>query len=109
MKGVCPIQVVEDRNNIHNRWLTLDKHITYEQPKPNMNLNGKFGNIVGWGRKIDHNIDMLKLLMEGHNKSPMYASDKIRNPSIEEIMEIGDILKTNGYKLNLKTYKLVKK
>ena len=108
MNGTCPIQVVEDRNNIYNRWLTLDKHIRYEQPKPNMNPNGKFENIVGWGRKIDRNIEKLRLLMEGHNSSPMYSSDMIRNPSIEEIMEINNILKNSGYKLNLKTYKLIK-
>ena len=108
MNGTCPIQIVEDRNNIKNKWLTLDKHIRYEQSKPKMNSNGKFENIVGWGRIIGHNIERLRLLMEGHNASPMYASDKIRNPSIDEIMEIGDILKTNGYKLNLKTYKLIK-
>ena len=106
MNGTCPIQVVEDRNNIKNRWLTLAKYIEFSQPTPIKNPNGKFKNIIGWfGEK--RNMGTLKLLFNGQNSSPMYSSDKIRNPTISEIIEISNILKKNGYKVNLKKCQLI--
>lgn len=111
MNGTCPIQVIE--NNTNSKWLTLDKFIKYNQSDQCMHLTrGVFKNIVGWGLKGRlkdyYAMNGLKNLVNGRNESPIYYSDIIRNPTIEELMEISEILKKNKYKLNLKTYKLTR-
>lgn len=100
MNGKCPIQVVEDRRNVNNRWLTLEKYISKSKDE--------FENIIGWSQKEFHNVVSLTSLVHGRNGSPIYDSDVIRNPTIQELIEISDILKSGGYRLNLKTYKLIK-
>ena len=106
-KGTCPIQIVESKTSSYLRWMTLVKHIF-------PNGNGKdrnyayFDNIVPFCRDRSLPIDNLESLVNGRSTSPIYDSDIIRNPTIEEIEIIKSILKENGYKLNLKTYQLIK-
>lgn len=105
-KGIHPIQIIESKTNANHRWITFDKYIF-----PNGDgLDRKhpyFENIIPFHRDKRYPFSMIKLLTNWHTKSPIYDTDIIRNPTIEEIQIIKSILVENGYKLNLKTYKLI--
>ena len=105
-KGRCPIQIIESKTNSYLRWMTLDKYIF-------PNGNGKdrncayFDNIVSFHKNRPLPIDNLESLVNGHSTSLIYDTDIIRNPTIEEIEIINDVLRKNNCKLNLKTYQLI--
>lgn len=105
-KGIHPIQIIESKANANHRWITFDKYVF-----PNGNgldrKNPYFENTAPFHRGRPYSFDMIKLLMNDYTLSPIYDSDIIRNPTIEEIQIIKSILVKNGYKLNLKTYKLI--
>ena len=91
-KGTCPIQIIESKTTSYLRWMTLVKHIF-------PNGNGKdrncayFGNIVPFYKNRSLPIDNLKSLVNGHTISPIYDTDIIRNPTIEEIENEFEVLK----------------
>lgn len=107
--NTCPIQIIDDKNNPKNRWITFDKHIHRSGKKHG--FLGTYDNIVGYCRDSVYAYDMglIRGLVLGRCKSYIYENDIIRNPTLEELKEINAILKKSGYRLNLKTYQLIKK
>lgn len=95
--------MVDSKHASNIRWITFDKYIN------KFGKNGQFENILPFHRNEKQDIlSTFEKLVNEHSISPIYDSDIIRNPTIEEIEIIKSILKENGYKLNLKTYQLIK-
>lgn len=105
--NTCPIQIIDDKTHPNHRWITFDKHIHRNGKK--YGLLGTYDNIVGYCRGSAYDMGLIRGLVSGRSKSNIYESDIIRNPTLEELKEINAILKKSGYRLNLKTYQLVKK
>jgi hypothetical protein len=103
----CAIQIITEdpfkggRNGV--RWIALAKDIN---PKI-----GRYENIVPYHPKgvFDHNGTKLNKgfffrLFHGHNyDSDIATFDIIRNPTMEELIEISNAAKHLGIKINLKT------
>jgi hypothetical protein len=102
MDGICPIQIIDDKNSLSNRWITLKRDIH------RIGIGGNYDNIVGYHKGGTFGIELIRQLVTGRNKSSIYTSDVIRNPTLEELKDIDGILRKSGYKLNLKTYQLIK-
>ena len=105
--NTCPIQIIDDKTHPKHRWITFDKHIHRNGKK--YGFLGTYDNIVGYCRDSVYDMSLIRSLVLGKSKSNIYESDIIRNPTLEEFKEINAILKKGGYKLNLKTYQLIKK
>ena len=107
MDGICPIQIIDDKKHPTLRWITFDKHI--HRSGKEYGLLGTYDNIVSYRRDIAYDMGLIRGLVSGRNKSNIYEGDIIRNPTLEELKEINAILKKSVYRLNLKTYQLIKK
>ena len=110
MNGKCPIQIVDDINNDKHRWITLDKYI-YDGSHNKNNIkypDGYYANLVDYMRGTNYDVRMLHDLVKARNRCPIYKSDNIRNPTMQELDEIKAILKKDNYRFNLKTYQLIK-
>lgn len=105
--NTCPIQIIDDKKNPKNRWITFDKHIHRSGKK--YGFLGIYDNIVEYCRDSTHDMGLIRGLVSGISKSNIYESDIIRNPTLEELKEINAILRKSRYRLNLKTYQLIKK
>lgn len=105
--NTCPIQIIDDKNNPKNRWITFDKHI--HRSGKEYGVLGIYDNIVGYCRDSTYDMALIKSLVLRRDRSYIYENDIIRNPTLEEFKEINAILKKSGYRLNLKTYQLIKK
>lgn len=105
--NTCPIQIIDDKHNPKNRWMTFDKYIHRSGKK--YGFLGTYDNIVEYCRDSTYNMGLIRGLVLGSSKSNIYESDTIRNPTLEEFKEINTILKKSSYRLNLKTYQLIKK
>lgn len=100
----CPIQIIEEDESKggfkHARWIALAKDIDYG--------NNMYHNVSAYHPKTTRHKTLLDKgffwrLFHGRNPAPILERDIIRNPTIEELMEISDSAKKLGIKINLKT------
>ena len=97
LKNRCPIQIVVDRYN--DKWITLLKDINF--------LDGTYSNIPPF--RI--NRDFVWLLANGSYSSiaPFADGDVIRNPTIDEFVQITKEMKKWKCFFNRKTNEFVTK
>ena len=100
----CPIQIIDEDESKggfkNSRWIALAKDIDYEH---NMyhNVNEYHPKECVHHTKLDKGF--FWRLLKGRNIAQFSPWDIIRNPTMEELMEISESDKINGLKINLKT------
>ena len=104
MDGKCPLQVIDDNLYQDTRWLLLEKHIHLGE-KGAKKL-GQYDNLTGFHRHIPTPRDIMENVVNGHNRSSKIDRDIIRNPTIQEFLEISRVLLWNNQRFNLKTLEL---
>ena len=106
----CAIQIITEDiykgGHSGARWIALAKDINYEERK--------YANVVPYHPKGSPYCDGTKLtkvfffrLFHGHGNSNIATFDIIRNPTMEELIEISNAAKKVGIKINLKTGKYI--
>ena len=106
----CAIQIITEDpfkgGRSGARWIALAKDID--------DIGGKYLNVNsfhpknGWGpTKLDKYF--FERLFHGNNFANIYKYDIIRNPTMEELIEISNAAKDVGIKINLKTGKYIGK
>ena len=101
----CPIQIIEIDGN-HNmwragaRWIALAKDIVHEERRYK-NICPYHSNLFFVPTKLDKNF--FKMLFHGETCVEISRYDIIRNPTMEELIEISNAAKHLGIKINLKT------
>lgn len=94
----CPIQIVDDNNDFmrsRSRWITLLKDIDHK--------SRRYLNINPYQTYTRLDKDFFMKLFNGGNCSHISPFDTIRNPTMEELIEISNAAKHLGIKINLKT------
>jgi hypothetical protein len=104
MNGKCPLQVIDDNIYENTRWILLDTHIHLDD-KGTHKL-GRYDNLTGFHRHIPTPKNIMENVVNGHNRSSRIERDIIRNPTIEEFLEISRVLLWNNQRFNLKTLEL---
>lgn len=104
MDGKCPLQVIDDNRYPNTRWLVLEKHLHLGE-KGSYKI-GIYDNITGFHRHIPTPRNIMENVVNGHNRSSRIDRDIIRNPTIEEFLEISRVLLWNNQRFNLKTLEL---
>ena len=104
MNGKCPLQVIDDSIYQDTRWLTLEKHIHLDEK--GAHKLGEYDNITGFHRHIPTSKYLMEDVINGHNFSSRIDRDIIRNPTIQEFLEISKVLLLNNQRFNLKTLEL---
>jgi hypothetical protein len=100
----CAIQIITEdpfKGGISgSRWISLAKDIDY--------INGTYRNISPFHQKSDWRVTKLdkyffNKLFHGNSFATISKYDIIRNPTMEELIEISNAAKDVGIKINLKT------
>ena len=104
MDGKCPLQVIDDNLYQNTRWLVLEKHIHLGE-KGAKKL-GQYDNLTGFHRHIPASRNIMENVVNGHDRSSVIERDIIRNPTIQEFLEISRALLWNNQRFNLKTLEL---
>lgn len=104
MDGKCPLQVIDDSHYQETRWLTLEKHLHLGE-KGSYKI-GIYDNLTGFHRHMPTPRNIMENVVNGHNRSSRIDRDIIRNPTIEEFLEISRVLLLNNQRFNLKTLEL---
>jgi hypothetical protein len=100
----CSIQIIDEDETkggvAKARWIALAKDIDYEHNMYN-NVNGYHPKEFVLHTKLDKGF--FWRLLKGRNIATISPWDIIRNPTMEELIEISEAAKINGLKINLKT------
>ena len=104
MDGKCPLQVIDDNLYPETRWLVLEKHL--HLGKKGSYKFGIYDNLTGFHRHMPTPRNIMENVVNGHNRSSRIDRDIIRNPTIEEFLEISRALLLNNQRFNLKTLEL---
>jgi len=104
MDGKCPLQVIDDSIYQNTRWLLLEKHIHLDN-KGAKKL-GQYDNLAAFHRHMSTPRNIMENVVNGHNRSSRIDRDIIRNPTIQEFLEISRVLLWNNQRFNLKTLEL---
>lgn len=104
MDGKCPLQVIDDNLYPETRWLVLEKHLHLGE-KGTYKF-GVYDNLTGFHRHMPIPRNIMENVVNGHNRSSRIDRDIIRNPTIEEFLEISRALLLNNQRFNLKTLEL---
>jgi hypothetical protein len=101
-----PIQMVED--SFGSKWITLLDDIDFDG-KRYYNINLFFSNDSRnpFCTK-EQEAQLVLRLMNGHNHANFSEGDIIRNPTIEECIDIMNTLRGFGYRYNRKRHKFEK-
>jgi len=101
----CPIQIIDEPTRFKGaRWIALLKDINFEA-KLYLNIVHFHKGFLQGASCYDRL--WINKLFKGRNSAEIAPDDIIRNPTIEELNQIKDILKQNGFKLNFKTLELI--
>lgn len=104
MDGKCPLQVIDDNLYPETRWLVLEKHLHLGE-KGSYKI-GIYDNLTGFHRHMPTPKNIMENVVNGHHRSSRIDRDIIRNPTIEEFLEISRVLLWNNQRFNLKTLEL---
>ena len=104
MDGKCPLQVIDDSLYQETRWLVLEKHLHLGEK--GAHKIGIYDNITGFHRHMPTPKNLMTSVIDGRNRSSRIDRDIIRNPTIEEFLEISRVLLWNNQRFNLKTLEL---
>lgn len=107
----CAIQIITEDpykgGHSGARWITLAKDINYEE--------GEYENLVPYHHKSSPYYggtltkEFFFRLFHGYGNANIDTFDIIRNPTMEELIEISNAAKNVGIKINLKTGKYIGK
>lgn len=104
MDGKCPLQIIDDSLYQETRWLVLEKHLHLGEK--GAHKIGIYDNLTGFHRHMPTPKNIMENVINGHNRSSRIDRDIIRNPTIEEFLEISRVLLLNNQRFNLKTLEL---
>lgn len=104
MDGKCPLQVIDDNLYKDSRWILLEKDIHLDGK--GTHKIGVYDNLTGFHRHMPTPKNLMTSVVNGHNRSSKIERDIIRNPTIEEFLEISRVLLWNNQRFNLKTLEL---
>lgn len=110
-KKRCPIQVIYNAENPLLRWLTklsdIDlKRNVIETCVLLSQYDGSVSPLLSSNSQAPKR-DWVRNLFFGDDMSPIQKTDKFRNPTIEELNLIKDVLKASSYVYNRKKNQLI--
>jgi hypothetical protein len=104
----CPIKIIEENvskgGNKYERWIALSRDIDYENNRYH-NVNEYLPKKAAYKTLLDKGF--FWRLFYGTNPALISELDIIRNPTMEELIEISNAAKAVGIKINLKTGKYI--